>query len=35
MTHMFLDTEWADMIGSDLVSLALVSEDGQQYLRRA
>lgn len=26
--HFFLDTEWADPIGSDLVSLALVSEDG-------
>lgn len=26
--YFFLDTEWADVIGSELVSLALVSEDG-------
>lgn len=29
MTILFLDTEWADAIGADLVSLALVSEDGR------
>lgn len=28
MTNLFLDTEWADAEGSELVSLALVSEDG-------
>jgi len=28
-TYLFLDTEWADVIGSELVSLALVSADGQ------
>lgn len=28
MTYIFLDTEWADPTGSELVSLALVSEDG-------
>lgn len=28
-TYLFLDTEWADEIGTELVSLALVSEDGQ------
>lgn len=28
-THLFLDTEWADEAGSQLVSLALVSEDGK------
>lgn len=28
-THLFLDTEWADVIGSELVSIALVSEDGK------
>ncbi|HEY0661300.1 MAG TPA: hypothetical protein VGD21_08300 [Lysobacter sp.] len=27
-TYLFLDTEWADVIGSELVSIALVSEDG-------
>ncbi|KAF1710170.1 3'-5' exoribonuclease [Pseudoxanthomonas sacheonensis] len=27
-TYLFLDTEWADAMGSELVSLALVSEDG-------
>ena len=27
-TYLFLDTEWADPAGSELVSLALVSEDG-------
>lgn len=30
MTLLFLDTEWADSVGSDLVSLALISEDGNQ-----
>lgn len=32
----FLDTEWADPIGSELVSLALISEDGarQFYAER-
>lgn len=28
MTRLFLDTEWADTMASELVSLALVSEDG-------
>lgn len=28
MTYLFLDTEWADPIGSQLVSLALITEDG-------
>jgi hypothetical protein len=28
MTYLFLDTEWADSTGSELVSLALVSENG-------
>ena len=28
MTYLFLDTEWADPTGSELVSLALISEDG-------
>lgn len=28
MTILFLDTEWADAAGAELVSLALVSEDG-------
>lgn len=28
MTYLFLDTEWADAMGSELVSLALISEDG-------
>lgn len=28
MTYLFLDTEWADALASDLVSLALISEDG-------
>lgn len=32
MTRLFLDTEWADAAGSKLVSLALVSEDGQRKL---
>lgn len=27
-TYLFLDTEWADVLGSELVSLALVSADG-------
>jgi len=27
--NLFLDTEWADTIGSELVSLALISEDGE------
>ena len=30
MTYLFLDTEWADAAGRQLVSLALVSEDGTQ-----
>lgn len=30
MNYLFLDTEWADVVGSELVSLALVSEDGQR-----
>lgn len=29
-TYLFLDTEWADVLGADLVSLALVSADGSQ-----
>ncbi|AWV06249.1 3'-5' exoribonuclease [Marilutibacter maris] len=29
MTRLFLDCEWADNLGRELVSLALVSEDGQ------
>lgn len=29
-TYLFLDTEWADVIGADLVSLALISEDGRR-----
>lgn len=28
--YFFLDTEWADVLGSELVSLGLVSEDGQR-----
>lgn len=28
-THLFLDTEWADLEGFELVSLALISADGQ------
>lgn len=28
MTYLFLDTEWADPTGSELVSLALITEDG-------
>ncbi|MBD9437348.1 3'-5' exoribonuclease [Pseudoxanthomonas sp. PXM03] len=28
MTYLFLDTEWADPTGSELVSFALISEDG-------
>ena len=28
-TYLFLDTEWADVIGAELVSLALVSADGR------
>jgi hypothetical protein len=27
-TYLFLDTEWADLAGDELVSLALISEDG-------
>lgn len=27
--NLFLDTEWADVIGNELMSLALVSEDGR------
>ncbi|PZQ32502.1 MAG: hypothetical protein DI562_03345 [Stenotrophomonas acidaminiphila] len=36
MTYLFLDTEWADPAGSELVSLALISEDGthQFYAER-
>lgn len=30
-TYYFLDTEWADVIGSELVSLALVNEDGDRH----
>lgn len=30
MSYLFLDTEWADAIGSELVSLALVSDDGRR-----
>jgi len=30
MTCLFLDTEWADAVGAELVSLALISENGQQ-----
>ncbi len=29
MNRLFLDCEWADHLGNELVSLALVSEDGQ------
>lgn len=29
-TYLFLDTEWADVLGAELVSLALVSADGSQ-----
>ena len=29
MTRLFLDCEWADLEGTELVSLALVSEDGR------
>lgn len=29
-TRLFLDCEWADNLGSELVSIALVSEDGAQ-----
>lgn len=29
-TYLFLDCEWADVMGADLVSLALVSADGRQ-----
>lgn len=32
MARLFLDTEWADAAGSELVSLALVSEEGQRSL---
>lgn len=28
--YLFLDTEWADVLGSNLVSLALVNEDGER-----
>lgn len=28
-TYLFLDTEWADVLGAELVSLALVSADGR------
>lgn len=30
-TYLFLDTEWADVLGAELVSLALVSADGTQH----
>ena len=29
-TYLFLDTEWADLVGDELVSLALISEDGRR-----
>lgn len=29
MTRLFLDCEWADTRGSDLVSIGLVADDGQ------
>lgn len=29
-TYFFLDCEWADVLGAELVSLALVSEDGRR-----
>lgn len=29
LTYLFLDAEWADTLGCELVSLALVSEDGK------
>ena len=29
VTYLFLDTEWADPEGRELVSLALVSQDGE------
>jgi len=29
VTYLFLDTEWADLEGRELVSLALVSQDGE------
>src|SRR3546814_11304467 len=29
-TRLFLDCEWADNLGSELVSIALISEDGAQ-----
>jgi hypothetical protein len=28
-TYLFLDTEWADLPGEELVSLALISADGR------
>lgn len=31
-TYYFLDTEWADADGHDLVSLALVDESGERSL---
>ncbi|MFC5570803.1 hypothetical protein ACFPN1_12105 [Lysobacter yangpyeongensis] len=31
MTRLFLDCEWADEIGRELVSLALVSQDGEIF----
>lgn len=30
-TYLFLDTEWADDQGTELVSLALISEDGHHH----
>ncbi|HFL8189597.1 TPA: hypothetical protein ACG5JQ_001687 [Stenotrophomonas maltophilia] len=37
VTYYFLDTEWSDVLGAELVSLALVREDGEQdfYAERA
>lgn len=29
-TYLFLDTEWADVLGAELVSLAVVSADGRE-----
>jgi len=31
MTLLFLDTEWADIEGSELLSMALLSEDGSKH----
>lgn len=37
MTNLFLDCEWADVLGSELVSIALVTQDGKKefYAERA